>query len=231
MYESEEGKKNIAKIVKFIKGDNILLNEFKIYNAFTNVKDVDDVESYVNESISVIKRHDRKDIAEANSMLVKLVKSLGLNENINITNGAMKLYEAIEYTLFNKPTISNVKEYCNVKKVIKENVERLNRKSSNHVNIDNIVDVNVSNLTEKYNQDLNEDEVSLLEQISNSPEKCFNEYKEDLMNGLRVKIDEAEEMDKAGWQEIYEKVEKKTFDEKNVLSDIADMVSLKETIE
>ena len=234
LYETKEGRKAIGKVINYIKSNDILLHEFRVFNAFTNPVDIKDVENYVNEAISVVNRYGKKKLSEENSKLVKLIKELNINENVEISDDAMDLYEAVEYVLLNEPSISNVKKYSEVKGIIRESIERNNKVSSKKIDMDEIRDNGVKELTEKYNNDLNDDEKRLVEEISGSPkkaEKRFNKIKNSLLSQLQEKINESEGVDKDGWQHIYETVNGKTFEKNTVLNTIADMISLKETIE
>lgn len=234
LYKTAEGRSKIGKILSTIKNSPILMNEFRVFNAFTNPKDVENAEVYVNEAISLMERKNRKEVIEENKKLLKLIKKLGVNEGISVDDEKLVLYETIEYTLFNKPTISNIAKYASVKKSLTENVERKNRKSSVRVNLDSVVDNGIEAITEKYNREMNEDEIRLVESFTSSPEnaeKNFNKYKAELLEDISKKIEETSApVDKEGWQHVYETVQNKEFDKDNVLSIVADMASIKEIL-
>lgn len=233
LYETAEGRKKIGKLVNTMKNNPILMHQFKVYDTFTHPTNVQDAESYVNEAVSVINRYGKDKLTEANSNFIKIVKECGLNENIDIDDETMNLYEAIEFTLLNTPSIFNVKEYIDVKGILKENVEDNNKKLNEKVDIDKLREDGVKAITEKYNSELNDDEKRLVEEVASSPkkaEKRFNLIKERLLESLKTKIEESEGSDKEGWEHIYETVTNKTFDKETALGTIADMISLKETI-
>lgn len=233
LYETSEGRKKIGKLVNAVKNNPILMHEFKVYDTFTRPTNVKDPERYVNEAVSVINRYGKDKLTEANSNLIKLVKECGLNENIDIDDETMNLYEAIEYTLLNTPSIFNMKEYIEVKDILRENIERNNQQLNERVDIDKLQEEGVKELTEKYNKELNDDEKRLVEEIASSPkkaEKRFNLIKTNLLDSLKTKIEESEGSDKEGWEHIYETVTNKSFDKETALGVIADMISLKETI-
>jgi len=172
LYESKEGKKKIGELVNFIRNNNVLLNEFKVYNAFTNPINVEDAKEYVNEAVSVIKRMPKSVIIENNHKLIEKIKELGLNEAVTITDSENELFEAIEYTIFNAPTVTNINEYANVKKIIVENVELNNEVRPEAMDLDEMYEKKVNEISEKYNNVLNSDEIRLIEEISSSPEKA-----------------------------------------------------------
>lgn len=233
LYETTEGRKKIGKLVNAVKNNPILMYEFKVYDTFTHPFNVKDPEKYVNEAVSVIKRYDNNKITEANSSLIKVVKECGLDENIDIDDETLSLYEAVEFTLLNTPSISNMKEYIDVKDMLRENVERNNTHTKANVDIDRLQDEGVRQIAEKYNRELNDDEKRLVEEIASSPkkaEKRFTIIKENLLSDLQKKINESEGTDKEGWKQIYETVNSKIFDKNSALGVIADMISLKETI-
>jgi hypothetical protein len=234
LYDTVDGRNKIGKILNHITNNDVLLHEFKVYDAFTRPINVVNPDSYVNEAVYVINRYGKKRITEENSKLLKLMKKSGLNENVFITNDTIKLCEAIEYTLLNKPSISNVNEYSKVKSVLKESVERNNREKKECANIDNICESGVKNITEKYSSELNDDEKRLVEEVAGSPkmaEKRFNEIKSSLMSELKARIEESDGVDREGWEHVYETVEKRAFDKNKALDIISDLISLRETIE
>ncbi len=232
LYESKEGKKKIGELVNFIRNNNVLLNEFKVYNAFTNPINVEDAKEYVNEAVSVIKRMPKSVVIENNHKLIEKIKELGLNEAVTITDSENELFEAIEYTIFNAPTVTNINEYANVKKIIVENVELNNEVRPEAMDLDEMYEKKVNEISEKYNNVLNSDEIRLIEEISSSPEKAektFNKFKKQTLDSVKKRMDESSDDEKESWKKVYEAVLKKQFDNKNSLSIIADMISLNET--
>lgn len=232
LYESKEGKKKIGELVNFIRNNNVLLNEFKVYNAFTKPINVEDAKEYVNEAVSVIKRMPKSVIIENNHKLIEKIKELGLNEAVTITDSENELFEAIEYTIFNAPTVTNINEYANVKKIIVENVELNNEVRPEAMDLDEMYEKKVNEISEKYNNVLNSDEIRLIEEISSSPEKAektFNKFKKQTLDSVKKRMDESSDDEKESWKKVYEAVLNKQFDHKNSLSIIADMISLNET--
>ena len=232
LYESKEGKKKIGELLKFIRNNNVLLNEFKIYNAFTKPVNVSDAREYVNESVSVIKRMPKSVIIENNHKLIEKIKELGLNEAVAITDSENELFEAIEYAILNTPSITNVNEYANVKKIITENVELNNEVRPDAIDLDEMYERKINEISEKYNSVLNSDEIRLIEEISSSPEKAektFNKYKKQTLDSVKKRMDESSGEEKTSWKKVYEAILNKQFDNKKSLSIIADMISLNET--
>lgn len=233
LYTTQEGREKLAKILKEIKTNPVLLHEFKVYDALTKPVNVTNVENYVNEVASVTKRFGQEKLVEENSKLIKFLKKLNINECIDIPDSKIDLYESIEYMLINKPSISNVKEYAEIKSMLRENIEKNNRQSKNRVDVDQIRDNGVDELTEKYDAQFNDDEKQLIEDVASSPKKAerhFNEIKDSLMNQLQDKINESVGSDKEGWEHILKTVESKSFNNDTVLNTISDMIALKETI-
>ena len=233
LYETKEGRKTIAKLLSTIKNNDTLIREFRVYDALTRPVDVDDPETYVNEMVNVIDRVPLDEMSKENSKLISKIKTLGLNENIVLDDETVSLCEAIEYAMTNKPSMSNVEEFASVKKTIAENVKKNRRKSNTGVDLDSMRDEKAEEIANAYEGELNEDEKSLIKDIALSESKAllrFNEVKENLLSILDNKINESEESDKAGWNDVRETVLNKKFDKTKVLNDIADMVSLQETI-
>lgn len=233
MYESENGRKKLAKTLSFIKSNNTLLNEFKVYDALTRASNVVNPATYVNEILSVMDRNALKNTKGENSKLIKEIRSNGFNENVTLDENDIELYEAIQYVMENMPTISNLKKFTSAKSIISENVKNTAKNITENVDMDKLTDDRADKLTEKYNAEMNEEEKNLLKEISLSTEKAekqFNEMKEELLSILSQKLNECEISDKEGWENIYETVNNKTFNKRNILSDIADMAALMETI-
>lgn len=71
LLESTEGKKSLRKIVKAIKSDKLLHEQFKAYNNLQPSNKVANIEEYINEAISLVPSFDKK-------MLRKVMKNLSV---------------------------------------------------------------------------------------------------------------------------------------------------------
>lgn len=125
LLESEEGKKALRAIVKTIKSDKMLHEQFKAYNNLQPSTKIENVDEYITEALSIVPNFDKKTIKESNEKLIKLIKKHKLDEMVDIDDEKLDLYESIEFVTMNKKNLKNIDEYVNATKMIKESIEKL----------------------------------------------------------------------------------------------------------
>lgn len=231
LYETKEGQKKIAKIVSFIKKNPVLLNEFRAYNAIMKPTNVEDTKAYVESVINVMPMYTRDTLKENNSKLLKYVKSLKLNEAIDVDDEVMDIFESIEFALTHKENLSNVNEYMNTKKVLSEGVTK-NNKAKTFNDIDQYFQHRIDTMTAAHEAKLSDDEKRFLEEMSRVKDmgKVYESYKSELLPMLEKRMNEAEGENRIGWGQIYEEVKNGQFDEKNGLLQVAKLVQVKNNL-
>ncbi len=233
----ESEKKDFKKfktVINAIKKDNILKEQFDIYNAFTNKALWEDrnpelTKQYVDELCLTCERMNRKETKKHNLKLVEMFKKFNFDENILIDEDELKLYESIENILFGKNNIKEIDKLTESKQVITDYLcEHIVTVSKENVDFDS----KVSEITEKYEKELNDDEKRLIETIETcaDKEKLFNDYKSKTLDSLSENINTYEGNDREELEMIIEKLNKKEFNEKTILSDVAEMIEINNII-
>lgn len=231
LLKNKEGQARLKKIMKLIKENAVLKSEFDIYNAFTNPTNVANAQEYVNEAVTLIKQIPVKELRENNEKLVSLFKECGLNENVEVTEDETELYEGIEYMILNKKSFKNINEYNTIQKKLCEHVTENNQIIAESVNLDTMYDDKVNEMVEKHSKELNEDEIKLIQDMNNpvKAKKLFHEYKTGVVTLVKEQISQGSDVE--AWNSILEKVEKKTYEPKTALTDIAELIEIKNEIE
>lgn len=232
LLESKSGVNSLRKIVKTIKGDKILHEQFKAYNNLLPSKHIDNVSEYINEAISMSPRFNKKMVKESNEKLIKLLKSEHLDEMVDIDDDKLDLFESIEYVTMNKKSLNNIDEYVNATKIIKESIEKLPKIEENTMTIKEYSEA-INQVAEGFGNDLNSEEIKLIKEVSNgNGEAYFNECKESTLSKLdSMMLCEKDMETKSRLSQIYEKINKKTYNKENAIVDISEMIEIQSTID
>lgn len=231
LLRDKSSQNKLKKIMSLIKENKVLKSEFDVYNAFTNPVNVENPQEYVNEAISLIKQHSAKEIKENNEKLINLFRECKLNENVNITDDEAELYESIEYMLLNKKDFNNINKYNDIQKMLCEYVSNNNNIILENANIDDVYEEKLNEVVAKHDKVLNEDEINLIKDMNDplKAKKLFNEYKTSVTSLVKEQIENGTDVE--AWNSILEKVNKKVFENKTALTDIAELIEIKNEIE
>lgn len=232
LMESKEGIDTLRKIVKTIKGNKVLHDQFKAYNNLLPTKRMVNVNEYINEAINVTPKFDKSSVKENNNKLINLIRSAHLDEMVDIDDDKLDLFESIEYVIMNKKTLNNVDEYTNAKNVIKESFEKLPLIESKETSISDYTS-EVNKIAEDFGRDLNSEEIKLIKEISNGRgEQYFNECKEKTLSLLdKMMLNEKDIDTKSRLSQIFEKINNKSFSKENAIVDISEMMEIQSTID
>lgn len=234
LYAKDKGK--LKQIIETIKSNPILLSEFRTYNAFLNPTNVENPEAYVYEAVNLAKRYATKELKENNVKFLKMLRKLGLNENVTPSDDEIGLYEDIEYVILNKPDLRNICEYSHVKKRLSECVEERNiiNEGKSAQDMKTSLDEAYEALSSKYGDELNEDEIKLVESLSGNAkdaERVFNETRDNLISKIRKELTESEGSERQRWNTLLEGIKSKTYNKKTALVDIAEMLEAADVFE
>lgn len=226
----------IVEIVNTIKNNPILVSEFKTYNAFLNPMGVTNPEEYVNEAVQLTERFSPNVIKEANTLLLSTIRNLHLDENTCPSAEDIALYEDIEYVITNKPDITNISAFANVKRRLSECVRERNTeiKTTSSEELKETIDEAYDSLSSKYNKELTKDEIELVESLSGDEkkaEKHFNNVKEGLLKRISKELNVSEGIDKQRWNKLKESIQSKSFNKQTALIDMAEMIEASGIIE
>lgn len=234
LFNDKKEKGKLKKVLDLIKENKILKSEFDVYNALVYPKSVTNADKYVNEALSIMPDFNKKDIIENNDKFIKLIREMKLDELVDISDEDMNLFEAVEYVMINKESFDNINEFVNAKKCITEHIEK-NCNYSNVTNetVDSVYDKGVKEVEENYQKNLNEDEKMLVEKLTSidTKEAYFDAAKLDTLKMLDTQLNECNEENREGLQQIIENINKKTYDESKFIADAAEFREIKNTLQ
>lgn len=225
----------IRKIVKLIKEDKILYDEFKTYRALAYPDEVSDAESYVNEALSLMPKFSKKQIKESNQKMIDMMHDFGLNELVPIDDDNIKLFESIEYVMLNPKKISNLNDYMQARSKIVENITERNSKlnkmnESSEKDIDKVYREGIEEIENKYKYGLNEDEKKEIDRLMSITDKpsYFKEKKNETLSALKSKVNECTDEDRKNLSEIIENIEKRNYIEDKFIGDVSEFNEIKQ---
>lgn len=232
LVESCDGRKSLRKIVKEIKGNQILHEEFKAFNNLQPSEGMVNVDEYINEAIAITPNFNKKSVKEANNKLISLIKQENLDEMIDIDDDKLDLYESIEYVTMNKKTLKNIDSYINATNVIKESIKKLPLLEENKATIEDYAK-GVKEITESYGDKLNSAEIKIVNEVINgNGEAYFNECKKMTLDKLNEMMSNETDMDsKSRLSVMFNKINEKSYIKENAIVDIAEMIELQNTID
>lgn len=220
----------IKDIIKTIKNDKILQEQFNIYNTLSHKVVEGDTEFYLNEALSLLPTFNKKDVITANNKLIKKIRKGGLDENIKIDETKRNLYEAIEYVILNKKKLNNIEEYNKNRQTIKESIDSNQENSfKNTTNMSKEAYYNqISTIFEKYTNRKNEMEDRLFEEIKNGEgQSVFEKYKTQAIELISEEITKTDNIaDKMDWNAVLTKTTLKQYDENKLLEDTHSFISI-----
>lgn len=224
--------KSINKIVRFIKSNDILKEQFNCYVALKDKKITQDADMYLAEALSFIPKIDKKSLIEANTKLIKLLRECKLDESVNIDDEQLSVCEAIEFFILNTKKLNNIDEYNTNKNIIKEHLMKNTLNEEKETLDENDYNQEVDNVVDKYINELNEDEITLLKELNESDsEKTFLKYKAEAINFISEQIKNCDDIsDKIDWNNIMTKVSLKQFNPQRVFEDVAELIEIQNII-
>lgn len=232
LLETKKGKRALRQIVKTIKSDKVLHEQFKAYNNLLPSNRVENVNEYINEALSISPKFDKKSVKASNEKLIRLMKMNKLDEMIDIEDDKLNLFESIEYVTMNKKGLHNIDEYINATSVIKEAIEKLPINESKGATIETYAK-EINNVSESIANDLNSAEMKLLKEVTDgNGENYFNECKANTLSKLNEMMSKENDIEtKSRLSQIYEKINKKSYNKENAIVDISEMVEIQNTID
>lgn len=248
LFLTDKGKVKVAHLMKVIREDKNLLAQHNIYLQLENVNDVENVSTYMNEAVKMIPYIPLNEIKKSNQKLVDFITVNKLNEDVEIPEKKLKLFESIETLLTTKKSIVNLSSYANatndISNFIIENVnEEKNKKPLNEDDQDVSID-NLPSLLERLDVDKNKElttedkefvkEIIAARQsgITERKKNIFNRLREEVMNALNPLLDESNDdiQSKQRLLSIKEKILNKEYDEDRLIEDVAYLLRVRDTI-
>ena len=230
LFRNESDK--VARVMEAIMKNWVLLDEFRVYNALTNPENVKSASSYTESVLKMAGVHSADELRESNRKLVRLMRKLKIDENVEIPDDDCALYEAIEYMITTEPSINTAAQYDNAKVFITEQVSKRNTTTSTE-GIDQVYNGKIDEIAEKYHSLLNDDEKEFVSEVSAKgvDRKAIFESNKAFLVDRIGKLASTDKVNSDSWNSILERIEKKEYSEKNALADIAEMLEIRDTLD
>ena len=232
-------KKAVRDVVKLIKEDSNLKNEFAFYNAIktqykgkaANIVEAKEVlEKLADISVKGI---DQKTVRESNKKLRKVMLENNIIPSDFIDDESRKLYESGHVILTHKKTTANmiplIESYHTVCQYMENHKNDVIKESKN-------IDDLISEFEDKMKTNLNESEMSFVQQITDfrSPiaeqrkEKLFNKLKEDCITAITSML--KEDSNNEELKGLSSQLNEMVFDKNNIVKDIAKLLEIRDIL-
>lgn len=241
LFKTKKGRAIINNYVSCVKTNQPLVKMHQIYECIRKADKDGDVDSYLNEAISLIGGVDKKNYGESMSKLVNVFTEAYNELRKNSSNEDIQLmfenkdgfYNSVDFVMLNKKSPKNLAEYTakmsNIKKQIDEGI---GYKVEESKDIDTMVDELMENFNRKYANQLENGVVELVKEmfVNENKESVFNKYKEQCINKLnetKKGFDESGDTDSSTrLTTIIERINKKTYNPETVNNDIYNLIEI-----
>lgn len=234
MLRNKSSKKQLSSIIKTIKENKVLSDEFSAYNAFTNPVNVGNTNNYVAESISLIAHYSPKTLKENNEKLINLFREYKLNEDVVINDEEQELYENIEYLITNPKSFSNIGKYENIYNNLCDYVNENKIERGEKIDLDEAYNALMNDVVDKYKATLNEDEIKLIRDVTTNEakaKKLFFENKNKVIELIKKEALTENQEEKQEWETLLENINGKVYEANTVLANIAEFIELRNELE
>lgn len=229
----KHNKGAVKELIKTIKEDKNLLNQFKFFNALNKYKSLDNNE--LKEALDLFYQSvDVKTINESNGKLSDLVKKYDLKSDNLINEEQLMFYENCDF-LFKHPkrllnnlapineSISKVVEYVN------HNIKHCDESSNDFY-------ANIDEFNKKINSKLNQEEKKFVKAVilnkNDDSEKIFKNLKNECLETIDKLINSSKlENEKDGLKSIKSQIIEKEYKQSSLINDISGLLEIKEILQ
>ena len=235
----KSNKKAVRDVIKLIKEDKNLLGQFNFYNVIKNqykgasanlVESREALEKLAEISVKGI---DQKSVKESNKKLRKVMLENSIIPTEFVDEESKKLYESGHVILTHKKTSANmmplIESYHNV-------CEYMDKHKNDEVRGDKNPDEMIREFEEKLKTNLNESEISFVQQITDfrtpiaeqRKEKLFNKLKEDCLTVIKSML--KEDSENTSLVDLNNQLNEMKFDKNNIVKDIAKLLEIRDIL-
>lgn len=239
LISTKQGKKIIKEGYNLIKNNPVLSEQFKVYDLFEKINNVEDVKAFVNESSELVKTLNKNEVIKNNEKFIHFMRENKIDEYVDIPEDLEKLYESIEFIILNKKNFNNLNNFIKAEKVISEHIEKNNKNVLSESTNSQIFDAfkeKVNDAQKEIDENINDDERKLIETFTNEKKNrkhIFESHKEKTLSKINEMINASEEADKESWTNIYENIKSKEYSDNMAenITNCAEMMEIYNTIE
>lgn len=231
-------KNAVKKVIKLIKEDKTLKEEFNFYNTIRNYNSSisgtlspEEMMQKLNESI--ISKLDQKKVIESNSKLRDTMKSVNIIPESHVTGEKRSLYECGDALMKTKPSATNIIKLHESQNGI---VEYMENHKDDKVKESVSPDVMIENFENKLKETLTESELSFIQQITDfkapiaekRKERLFNQLKEDCLAAINSMLNENDGNDEI--KALKEQLEGMKYTKEGVIKDVAKLLEIRDIL-
>ena len=235
----KSNKKAVRDVIKTIKEDKNLLGQFNFYNVVKNqykgntanlVEAKEALEKLAEISVKGI---DQKTVKESNKRLRKVMLENNVVPTEFIDEENKQLYESGHVILTRKKTTANmiplIESYHNVCQYMENHKNDALKESKNP-------DELIREFEEKLKNNLNESEISFVQQITDfrtpiaeqRKEKLFNKFKNECLEKINAML--KEDAENSGLIDLSKQINEMAFDKNNIVKDIAKLLEIRDIL-
>lgn len=240
LFETKEGKNIIKKYIKTIKESNDLKKVYSIYNIINSPNKINDSTLFIKESISLIKKIDKKSYSDSLSSISDIVKECVISANLDteaIENIKNKYHgsinESLDKVLFGEMSTKNIVEYTNNLSKIANFINENKMHENALVNEGKTIGELIGDFDKLFNDDIEIWEstaikdISLYELSGRGKKDIFDKYKAECLNIIEENMNAKDAENASRFQVMREKLTKKEFNSDTIVEDILVLSELK----
>lgn len=228
----KKDRKLIGRVMRTIKEDKNLLSQFQFYNALRNYNGNTDSTVFVKTALSLTEsKLDKKSVIKSNRKFAELIKENGIYPDNKLSEDEKIFFESCNNLLTKRETLSNIntltESLCNVSNYIN------NHKAitTNKVDLDEML----SKYDKTLKNNLNEEERSLVMDITNinnknadiKREKLLNKFKKDSLAEIQKLMDSTEDGDeKESLKSLEEQINSMEYCPETIVKDLAKLIEI-----
>lgn len=235
----KSNKKAVKNVIKTIKEDKNLLGQFNFYNVIKTkykgetanlVESKEALEKLAEISVNDI---DQKTVKESNKKLRKVMLENNVIPTDFVDEENKKLYESGHVILTRKKTTANmiplIESYHNV-------CQYMENHKNDAVKVGKNPDELIREFEEKLKNNLNESEISFVQQITDfrtpiaeqRKEKLFNKFKNECLEKINAML--KEDAENSGLIDLSNQINEMVFDKNNIVKDIAKLLEIRDIL-
>ena len=235
----KSNKKAVRDVIKTIKEDKNLLGQFNFYNVVKNqykgdaanlVEAKEALEKLAEISVKGI---DQKTVKESNKKLRKVMLENNVVPTEFVDEENKQLYESGHVILTRKKTTANmiplIESYHNICQYMENHKNDAVKESKNP-------DELIREFEEKLKNNLNESEISFVQQITDfrtpiaeqRKEKLFNKFKNECLEKINAML--KEDAENSGLIDLSKQINEMTFNKNNIVKDIAKLLEIRDIL-
>lgn len=228
----KKDRKLIGRVMRTIKEDKNLLSQFQFYNALRNYNGNTDSTVFVKTALSLTEsKLDKKSVIKSNRKFAELIKKNGIYPDNNLSEDEKIFFESCNNLLTKRETLSNIntiaESLCNVSNYINKHQAI----TTNKVDLDEML----SKYDKTLKNNLNEEERSLVMDITNinnknadiKREKLLNKFKKDSLAEIHKLMDSTEDGDeKESLKSLEEQINSMEYCPETIVKDLAKLIEI-----